>query len=210
MKLVSPIVIGLLSVVLGACEPADRSASSGSPGNAPAAGSAAAGAAAGKAAPATAAAVLPEVAPNPPTAAPTPAIPTLVIDTFDGQRFDLSARRGKWVVVNFWATWCNPCLKEIPELNALDKAREDVEVIGLAYEEIEPAEMRAFLEKHPVEYPIAVLDVQAPPADFATPMGLPMTYVIAPNGTVARQFLGPITFVELERIIGLPAKGPAS
>src|SRR5688572_6682080 len=55
--------------------------------------------------------------------APKPEKPALVVDTFDGKRFDLAEHRGKWVVVNFWATWCNPCLKEIPDLDAFDKAR---------------------------------------------------------------------------------------
>jgi thiol-disulfide isomerase/thioredoxin len=130
-----------------------------------------------------------------------PETPGLRIATLDGEEYDLAERRGKWVVVNFWATWCSPCLKEMPELSALDAMREHIEVIGLAYEEIEPAAMRAFLEKHPVLYPIAILDVYDPPADFATPRGLPMTYLIAPDGKVARQFLGPVTAKEIETAI---------
>jgi thiol-disulfide isomerase/thioredoxin len=130
-----------------------------------------------------------------------PETPSLRVATIDGDAYDLTERRGKWVVVNFWATWCSPCLKEMPELSALDAMREHVEVVGLAYEEIEPAAMRAFLEKHPVVYPIAILDVYDPPADFATPRGLPMTYLIAPDGRVARQFLGPVTAKEIETVI---------
>ena len=122
--------------------------------------------------------------------APKPDYPKLTVKTFDGQDFNLAAHRGKWVVVNFWATWCNPCLKEIPDLDAMDKAREDVIVIGLAYEEIERADMEAFLKDHPMSYPIAVIDVYNPPADFDTPRGLPMTYLIAPDGKVAARHLG--------------------
>jgi thiol-disulfide isomerase/thioredoxin len=105
------------------------------------------------------------------------------------------------VVVNFWATWCGPCLKEMPDLSALDAMRENVEVIGLAYEDIEPAAMKAFLEQHPVVYPVAILDVYAPPPAFATPRGLPTTYLIAPDGTVAKHFLGPVTAAELDAAI---------
>ncbi|TQD50639.1 TlpA family protein disulfide reductase [Lysobacter aestuarii] len=131
----------------------------------------------------------------------SPARPRLVVTTVDGKAYDLAEHRGKWVVVNFWATWCKPCLKEMPELSALDAMREHIEVIGLAYEEIETAEMRAFLEKHPVVYPIAILDTYAPPADFETPRGLPMTYLIDPSGTVADRFAGPVTAHEIEAAI---------
>lgn len=127
--------------------------------------------------------------------------PALVVETLDHGRFDLAAHRGEWVVVNFWATWCKPCLKEIPDLSAFHDSRDDVTVIGLAYEEIEPADMRAFLRKLPASYPIALLDVYDPPADFETPRGLPMTYLIAPDGTVAKQFLGPVTSEELAQAI---------
>ncbi|WP_206859853.1 TlpA disulfide reductase family protein [Lysobacter changpingensis] len=134
-------------------------------------------------------------------------IPKLTIATVDGKQFDLAARRGKWVVVNFWATWCKPCLKEMPELSALDAMREHIEVVGLAYEDITPDDMKVFLKLHPVVYPIAVVDTFNPPADFATPRGLPMTYLIAPDGKVADRFLGPVTAKDIESAIA-KAGGP--
>ena len=137
-----------------------------------------------------------------------PASPRLSLQTLDGKTYDLADHRGMWVVVNFWATWCAPCLKEMPELSALDAMNEHIEVVGLAYEEIDDADMRAFLDKHPVVYPIAVLDVTAPPEDFDTPRGLPMTYLIAPDGRVAHKVLGPVTAREIEEAIA-KAGGPA-
>ncbi|HMB43820.1 MAG TPA: TlpA disulfide reductase family protein [Luteimonas sp.] len=133
--------------------------------------------------------------------------PSLKVTTITGLAYDLAAHRGKWVVVNFWATWCGPCLKEMPELSALDAMREHIEVIGLAYEDIKPEEMAAFLKVHPVVYPVAIVDVYAPPADFASPRGLPMTYLIAPDGTVAKQFLGPVTAKDIEAAVAA-AGGP--
>lgn len=131
--------------------------------------------------------------------------PRLQVTLLDGTPYDLAAKRGKWVVVNFWATWCGPCLKEMPELSALADKRDDVEVIGLAYEEIEKADMQAFLAKVKPTYPIAIVDTYEPPADFETPRGLPMTVLIAPDGRVAKKVVGPVTVADLEQAIAAGA-----
>lgn len=156
------------------------------------------------AAPDDAAQSAPDTPPATPADAPAEALPThptLRVATLDHGDYDLADHRGKWVVVNFWATWCAPCLKEMPELSALDAMNEHIEVVGLAYEEIDAAAMRTFLEAHPVTYPIAIVDVYDPPADFETPRGLPMTYLLRPDGRVAERFLGPVTAADIERVI---------
>lgn len=146
-------------------------------------------------------------APAAPANAPVEAVqqtaefPQLQVATVDGKTYDLASHRGKWVVVNFWATWCAPCLQEMPELSALHAMRSNVEVVGLAYEDIELDEMQGFLKARPVAYPVAILDVYDPPKDFATPRGLPMTYLIAPDGKVAKQFVGPVNAQEIEQAI---------
>ena len=142
-----------------------------------------------------------------PDAAATPVMPTLKLPLVDGTPYDLAAHRGKWVVVNFWATWCGPCLKEMPELSALDAMRDHIEVIGLAYEEIDADAMQAFLKEHPVVYPIAIVDTFDPPKDFDTPRGLPMTYLIGPDGKVVDKVLGPVTAKSIEAAIA-KAGGP--
>lgn len=124
--------------------------------------------------------------------------PELRIATLDDGMFDLADHRGSWVVLNYWATWCAPCIKEIPELSRLAQ-RADVDVLGLDFEEIERADLEAFLRDHPAGYPIAPVDVYDPPAAFPVPRGLPMTYLIAPDGTVAKAFVGPVTGEDIER-----------
>ena len=132
---------------------------------------------------------------------------SLEFDQPDGGRLKMAGLRGRPLLLNFWATWCAPCIKEMPELSALDAMREHIEVIGLAYEEIDKADMEAFLKKHPVSYPIAVVDVTDPPKSFDTPKGLPMTYLIGPDGKVAEKFLGPVDAKKLEDAIA-KAGGP--
>lgn len=148
-----------------------------------------------------------------PTPSATPAAsvarPTLRVATLDGKTFDLAEQRGKWTIVNFWATWCGPCLKEMPELSALDAMREHIVVVGLAYEDNTPEAMQAFMKEHPVVYPIALIDVYDPPKDFETPRGLPMTYIIAPDGAVAKQYMGPVTARMIEDDIA-KAGGPTA
>ena len=137
-----------------------------------------------------------------PAQAAMPVQPTLQVTTLDGKTFDLAAHRGKWVIVNYWATWCVPCIKEMPDISRFVAAHKNVAAIGLAYEDSEPADIKAFLAKHPVVYPIAQVTLDKPVKDFDEPRGLPTTYLISPDGKVAKHIVGPVTEASLEALIG--------
>ena len=133
-----------------------------------------------------------------------PERPALKVTTLDGKPYDLASQRGKWVIVNFWATWCVPCIKEMPDISRFAAAHKDkVSAIGLAYEDSEKADIQAFLVKHPVSYPVAQVTLDKPLADFDEPRGLPTTWLISPDGKVAKRFVGPVTEASLGQAIGL-------
>ena len=135
--------------------------------------------------------------------------PVLALKTLDGKSFDLAAERGKWVIVNFWATWCSPCIKEMPDISKFVASRDDVRAIGLAFGGEELSDVTDFLKAHPVQYPIANVPLETPPKDFGAPKALPTTYLIAPDGSIAKKFTGPITTADLEKAIAAGVK-PAS
>ena len=136
-----------------------------------------------------------------PAFAAMPEKPTLQVTTLDGKPFDLAQHRGKWVIVNYWATWCAPCIKEMPEISDFVKTHKNVQAIGLAFEDTDKAEVAAFVQKHPVSYPIAQVDVIDPPKDFDPPKGLPTTYLIKPDGTLAAPIVGGVDKAKLAKLI---------
>lgn len=118
-----------------------------------------------------------------------------------GPELSLSSLRGQWVVLNYWATWCAPCRKEIPELSALNDEREDIIVLGLAFEDTEPENFAEFLQEFNPSYPILLVDVYVPPEPFGAPRVLPTTIIIDPQGRPVKTFLGPVTQHEIEAFI---------
>jgi len=119
----------------------------------------------------------------------------------DGKRYSLSDFRGKWVVVNYWATWCPPCRAEIPDLIEFhEQNKGKAVVLGVAYEEISAERLRKFAEKFAINYP--VLMVKPGSADVLGPIpGLPTTYLVSPEGKVVAQQAGMITGKAIERFI---------
>jgi len=115
-----------------------------------------------------------------------------------GKSVSLSDFRGKWVIVNYWATWCPPCLEEIPDLVSLyEENRDSVVVLGVNYEEVNQEYLEEFVESHLMSYPVVRSD-PVPVTPLGPVLGLPTTYIISPQGErVARQE-GPVTRKSIE------------
>jgi thiol-disulfide isomerase/thioredoxin len=112
--------------------------------------------------------------------------------------------QGKWVIVNYWASYCEACVAEIPELNQFYLAhRKDAMVIGVNYDDMGAAALRQTVQKLNIAYPVVSQQFD-PSAKFgiSPPQGMPTTVVISPDGVVTQQMLGPQSVRSLERVMG--------
>ncbi|GAA0708835.1 TlpA disulfide reductase family protein [Dokdonella soli] len=130
---------------------------------------------------------------------------TIVVTTVENGSFDLQAQRGKWVIVNWWATWCSACLEEMPNLSKFVATHKDVVAIGLTDEDISAEALRAFVIAHPVGYPVAQLSEKLTPREFkSSAYGMqmrPITYLVDPAGKVVKRMLGGISLSKLDKIV---------
>lgn len=111
-----------------------------------------------------------------------------------GVEHKLSDYRGKWVVVNYWATWCPPCLTEIPELVDFheDHKDKDAVVLGVNFESIGANGLKQFVDEYFMNYP--VLRSKPGPSSALGPIpGLPTTYLVSPQGEIVARQVGPVT-----------------
>lgn len=125
-----------------------------------------------------------------------------------GQRQRLDDLKGKWVVVNFWATWCAPCVKEIPDFAAFAKDKgEAVRVLGIAMDwdetgkvDADTAKIKRFAKKVGLTYPM-VLGNEASEKTFGKVAGLPKTIIYDPTGKVVFTKTGTVTRDMLNRVV---------
>jgi thiol-disulfide isomerase/thioredoxin len=123
-----------------------------------------------------------------------------VTDT-NGKSHTLSGYKGKWVLVNYWATWCPPCLEEIPDLIALhENKKNNLVVIGVAMDYRNAKHVTDFAEGLLVGYPI-VLGSAKVVSQIGPVQGLPTTYLYNPDGKMVAQQVGAITREAVENFI---------
>ena len=124
-------------------------------------------------------------------------------ESIQGKRIQLSDYRGKWVLVNFWATWCPPCREEMPDLAKLHLAHKDRDlvVIGVAMDEAVPERVMRFVERHHVPYPIVLGDA-AQAEQIGSVEVLPTSYLYDPAGKLRSYQQGVITSDSVEAYIG--------
>jgi len=137
------------------------------------------------------------VAKSPRLGKPAPAV---VGSTLDGGTYDLGERSGRWVVVNFFATWCPPCVKEHPELRAFaaeHEERGDAEVVSVVFQDGE-AKVEQFFEKNGGDWPVVFDDGTRIALDFGV-TNVPESYLIDPNGIVRVKLIGGVTRDGLNR-----------
>jgi thiol-disulfide isomerase/thioredoxin len=123
-----------------------------------------------------------------------------LIDT-SGKAHKLSQYKGKWVLVNFWATWCPPCLEEIPDLVALhENKKNNLVVLGIALDYRNAQQVKDFADGLLVSYPI-ILGDRKTAGQIGPVSGLPTTFLYNPQGKLVAHQLGGVTREAVESFI---------
>lgn len=119
-------------------------------------------------------------------------VPEVAGPTLQGETFDIDDARGRWVLVNFFASWCVPCVEEHPELVEFSRRHpDDGLVVSVPFGDTE-ADARAFFDRYGGSWPVMADPDAALAVDFAV-LRPPETFLIAPNGVVVDRFIGQIT-----------------
>lgn len=121
------------------------------------------------------------------------------IVVFNGSNTNINDLNGNWILINYWADWCAPCIKEIPELNDFAAENKNIKVYTFNFDELEIDDLKPIAKKFNIKVPSLVTH----PRDIwgiATPPAVPATYFINPNGEIAVSLFRPQTKDSLNTI----------
>lgn len=131
----------------------------------------------------------------------TPPVPETTLATAEGDRIAWADYRGQWVLVNYWAEWCKPCLEEIPELNDVDGI-DGVTVMAVNFDGISGDELTELGQRMNITFTM-LADDPAPAFGWTMPGALPVTFVVNPDGELTETLLGPQTEDGLMALMGI-------
>ncbi len=131
-------------------------------------------------------------------------VPNFSLVDIEGNMHTDESTKGKYLVINFWATWCPPCLKEIPAFVEFYEQNSDrVEILGLDYEQADKKTILEFTDTFMVNYPIILFDDKngSQFTNFGDVFGMPTTYIYDPEGRLVDFRMGEIDIETLEKSI---------
>lgn len=138
--------------------------------------------------------------PTPPKNAAVQQLTALSLPDSQGNTQKLSQWQGKFLLVNFWATWCAPCVQEMPELSTLQKdfSKNNVQLIGMGIDS--PGNIADFAKKYQISYPLFAAGMEG--TELSRQLGnqaggLPFTVLIGPDGSVLKSYLGRLNIAQL-------------
>lgn len=123
----------------------------------------------------------------------------------DGTGTSWDAWHGQWLLINYWAEWCAPCRKEIPELNRIHRDDTGVVVFGVNFDGLQGEALTTLMTEMNVDFPV-LLEDPAPRWEQGRPSVLPSTLVIDPEGRLHDVLVGPQTYEDLARAVGMTSE----